>query len=285
LLPKYAQRRVWGICKLIEETQDIMEYVPLSKTIIKDCTLMELQKGERRLQNFLAKQPFLSRDLLSCYNVLRFRDLGLIDVGNFRSLLVGLTVLDKIKGIKFKIKIGKQLSKRELDPHSSQWESAKVCCGQESTDRRYHVEIARKVVQRYNDGERETLFNTKDEVYERLLEYVIDGKPWSISNPEIDVFFAIFHPERLDDIIKNNPTWKHHESDRSKSILEGLYELLSSRPISSDDHRIVIGIALLAYLFGENLDRTLFVNYDCVSKSFPLFFDMLENLSLQQFKA
>lgn len=257
----------------------IQDYIPLSKTIIKDCVLLELQSKETQLQEFLSKQSDLSDDLKACYDVLRLRKFDSVCVGNFRSLYIGLKVLNQTQGFNFKIMVGNELARRELDPNSSQWESAKVCCNQKSNDERYHVEIARNVVRRYYDGERETLFETKDEVYVRLMDFVLKGTPWRIvSNAESDVFFAIFFPSRIDKIIKRNTTWKHHESDRSKSIHKALEQFLTGELVTSNDHRIVIGIALLAYLLDEKVQ---FLNYVATWKSFPRFFDMLDLIKYQ----
>ena len=254
-------------------TPEISEFLPLSKTIIKDCTLLELQSGETKLQEFLSKQSNLSDDVKACYNVLKQRKWKTAYVENFRSLNIGLLVLEVTKGMKFEIIKGSELARRELDLQSSQWNSAKVCCGLDVEDNRYHVEIARNVVKRYNAGERESLFNSKDEVYIDLMNYVLNGKSWVVNNPEIAVFFAIFHPERLTQMIKDFPTWKHHETDRSKSILKALEQFQTKQLVTSNDHRIVIGIALLAYLLNQNV---LFLNYMATWKSFPKFFDMLE---------
>lgn len=255
-------------------TLKLQDFIPLSKTIIKDCTLLELQSGEDKLQNFLLHQNDLSEDVLACLEVLTIgRKLGVAKVRNFRSLLIGLKMLEIQKGIKFDIVMGNQLSERELDPQSSQWESAKVCCGLQTFDSRYHVEIAKTVVMKYNQGYREELFDTKDEVYLELLEYVKTGMKMRINNPEIAVFYAIFHPEELPKMVRYFPTWKHHESDRSKSILEALEQFLTGKLVKSNDHRIVIGIALLAYILDENVT---FLHYSCTWKSFPKFFDMLE---------
>lgn len=71
-------------------------------------------------------------------------------------------------------------------------------------------------------------------------------------------------------------TLRYKESDRIEEMQRALANL--QQPITSDDHRIVMALAMLRFANLPNADRLTFQNPDCVAKSYPTFWKQIQKL-------
>ena len=221
----------------------------------------------------------LNEDCKAVYLALVNRYSDEIPVGNYGGLYVGLIELYNDLGIKKTLLVDEQLQKRELwndDPNSSKKWSARVLLGDPHASFKltnYFVALADDVRKAWGDKTKILkMMKRPDENIKSVMNYYWNGKDFAPSNSEIAVSKAILDEKTTSKLILENPQWKRHESDRSKTIHQALKQYHNKNTITTDDPRVVMSIVLKGKL--EDQQVTL-RNYSCVNKIFPRFWECL----------
>lgn len=255
-----------------------LELLPLDKKILKACAILEIKHQTSFVQKFLMDRFFsLNEDCKAIYLALVNRYSDQIPVGNYGGLYVGLIELYNYLGIKKTLLVDEQLEKRELwndDSHSSKKWSARVLLGDPNTSFKlpnYFVALADDVRKAWSDKTKILkMMNKPDENIKVVMKYYWDGKDFEPNNSEVAVSKAILDEKTTSKLILENPQWKRHESDRSKTIHQALKQYHNKKTITTDDPRVVMSIVLKGKL--ENQDVKL-THYSCVNKIFPKFWE------------
>ena len=258
-----------------------------NKSIIVKATLLEFIANSYVIEPFLRSRFFdLPQDAQACYLALCNREKVSLPVGNCRSLLIGLKYLiqeDKIPV--YNLVMGEQLKKRKLDKNSSQWSSIKVLCGEKVRDNRYHVNLARRVKDVWDNGDLDKLLMEDDHTLKNQIKYALDlnfriknlrlFEYDNLKNPEDAPFAVVFDQITIKQALKKFPTLRHHESNRVKELRKSIYQYENEELVTTDDHRIVMAIALYEKFKRSGKPNHLFAHPECVAKSCPKFWGIL----------
>lgn len=260
-----------------------MARLPLDKSWIKCCTMLDIIKNETHTYDFLKNYPQdeLSDDVKACYDVLLSSDYNYFNVRNFRSLAVCLYYYLLGKGVSEPLDhlmMGEQLSKRKLlDENSSQLLSAKILLGQvniyelEYDKLPFHSKFARNAVERYPK-----FIEYPDYTIKKQFDFYIKklcGKNafLKVESAE-DVPLAVaFDQMTIDDAKIKFPQMANHETNRFKEMKTINYEVCASK-----DHRIIMAHAMKRMYDRKSLH---IMNEECVGKSFPKFFNYLYEIT------
>ena len=174
----------------------------------------------------------------------------------------------------------------ELDNNTPQWASAAILTssinqGEEIPDD-YFLNLSKEALEHYNKSKEleivcelrydETILNQAEAFMQLLAEGKTDFKPIQ----QDDYCFArAFNLITKEDGEKRWPELKGHESNRLEEMEKQIENLNHEREIDSKDHRVVQAIAMLSLLEGK---ETNFSHPECVSKSWPEFWEFLKEI-------
>lgn len=253
-------------------------YYPLDKKILKACAILELKNNTEFVQKFLLDKFFdLNDDSKSIYLALINRHNQVIPVGNYGGLLTALKVYYDLSGINKLFLVEKQLSSRKLiDQHSSKVGIAMFLLGYDVTHYNiplYYKNIVKRVLDSWNDPKKIIeCMETPDNNIVRVMEYCFKGIYYETNNSEIDVYTAILDESQTDKLIQKNKSWLNHETDRTKTIKLSLNQYHNKNTITTDDPRVIMGIALKAKI----ADREVHFKFpSAISKIYPRFWDVM----------
>lgn len=257
-----------------------LKLLPLDKKILKACAILEIKHQTTFVQEFLMDKFFdLNDDCKAIYLALVNRYSDNIPVGNYGGLYVGLSELYNHLGIDKSLLVGDQLLKRELwndDPNSSKKWSVRVLLGDPNASFKltnYFVSLADGVRRAWGDKTKIIkMMKRPDENIQTIMNFYWNGKDFEPNNSEVAVSKAILDEKSTSKLILENPQWKRHESDRSKTIHEALKQYHNNKRITTDDPRVVMSIVLKGKM--ENHEVKLH-HYSCISKIFPNFWECI----------
>lgn len=258
-----------------------LQLIPPDKKIHKFSAILEIVHQTKKVQKTLIDNwDKLNDDSKWVYISLVNRYNDEIPVGNYGGLYEGLDYLyhQYLKTPK-KFNIGQQLINRErANNSSSKVKSTMTVLFQHHNDfDNYFVSLADNVRKAWNKGKVTPKYlMTPDENICKVMRFVLDGRDFHADNSELAVSKAILDERQTSRIILENPQFKNHEEDRTKTILQTLKEYHNNKPISTTDHRQAWSIICKGYL--EDKKVTL-QNPLCITKSFPNFFRIIPTLA------
>jgi hypothetical protein len=117
----------------------------------------------------------------------------------------------------------------------------------------------------------EILFKQAKAFFEILKTGITDFIPL---NPDDYCFARAFNLITKEEGKKRFPAIQGHESNRLEEMEKCLKQFNNGELIETNDHRVVQAIAMLGVVENKKVN---FSNKDCVSKSWPKFWDFLED--------
>ena len=169
----------------------------------------------------------------------------------------------------------------ELDNNTPQWASASILTGsKENIPDDYFLNLSKEAVAHYYKMKiegglcelryDETILGQAEAFIGLLKTGQTDFKPKQQDEYCFARAFALISKEEGE---KRWPELKGHESNRLEEMEKQMGNLYGGKEIDSKDHRVVHSIAMLALLKDK---KATFSFPDCVSKSWPQFWDFLE---------
>lgn len=239
---------------------------------------MEIINQDNKVQNFLLNNfETLNDDCKAIYLALVNRYNHSIPVLNYSGLY---EALDYLYHFYFKIDkqfiLGSQLSSRNrADTSSSKIKSVKALLTNNELDTtNYFVKMAYQIRGDWNHGlVNNTYMSKKDDNLVQIMNHFWHNEDIERPNSETDVYEAIINQTKTNMLIKRNPSWVNHETNRALTIPQTLKQYNEYKPITTDDPRIVISIVLKSKLDGE--EQVKIQHPSCVSKIFPKFWEYI----------
>jgi len=169
----------------------------------------------------------------------------------------------------------------ELDNNTPQWASASVLTGsKDKVPDNFFLNLSKEAINYYNQVRKNGGFCELryDETLllqaEAFLDLLTNGKTDFKPKQQDDYCFArAFKLINKEEGEKRWTELRGHESDRLEEMELMIERLENGEDISSKDHRVVQAIAMLALLKNK---KAKFSFTDCVSKSWPQFWEFLE---------
>lgn len=164
----------------------------------------------------------------------------------------------------------------ELDNNTPQWASAAILTGNiEPTPDDYFLNLSKEALENYNKRKCElrlddTISNQANAFIEILKKNKTNFKPRQQDDYCFSRAFNIINKEEGE---KRWPELKGHESNRLEEMEIQLNNLKNNKPITSNDHRVVQAISMLALKLKKEIK---ILNPKSVSKSWPQFWKFLE---------
>jgi len=262
--------------------------------------VLDLTNGYSDIKTFLEKQEDLGDDLLALKRVAEnWMSNSPLDVGESG------TIYRFVKFHDWKNKITRTIIKRgtlesrsicdnpriinytlqkllELDNKTTQWATMAYLLG----DRRkvsnppvklgvtYEAvkdwETARKDKNCWQSRDDKTLENQARAFVNLMKTGIISFKPEQAEDYCFARVFGLMTSEKIEEIF---PSLRGHETDRIEEMETAIQEADKKGYVSSRDHRIVQAIAMRMSYMG---DKVAFENPNCVSKSWPKFWDFMD---------
>ncbi len=169
----------------------------------------------------------------------------------------------------------------KLDNNTPQWASAAILTGnKEEVPDDFFLNLSKEALDHYNKVKSEkglcelrydeTLLLQAEAFIDLLEKGHTDFRP----RQQDDYCFArAFNLINRDEAERSWPELKGHESNRLEEMEKQMERLVKGKEIDSKDHRVVQSIALLALL---KYEKARFSFPDCISKSWPQFWDFLK---------
>ena len=272
---------------------DVMQFLPLDKSWLMRLGLLDVLHDSSQTITFLAKQPAISADLVALSRASgAWRTGAAVDVGESGTLYRFLQFADwKERGNRTFIKHGTLKDRKivddpsivrwslgellKLDNGTSQWASAAVLCGNNEpkpSPLPYKLALTYEALEHWKDTQ-EHGTSWKERRDETILNQTAAYVHWR------ETGVMKFAPEQAEDYCFARafdlmtpaegearwPSLRQHESDR----IEAMEIALNQDVVDSKDHRVVQAVAM------RRGTDTTFAYPDVVSKSWPLFWDMM----------
>lgn len=253
-----------------------LDKIPLDKKKLRFCSHLEVINQTSRIERFLMDNWHMLNDdgkfiYISLVNRYNYR----IPVGDYGGLYEGLKYLyGSHLGIEKQFILGRQLQGRpEIDGTSSKLQSTKVLLGDAHTGfENYFVDLADEVRVAWNKNKITLKYlRTPDANILTVMKFVLDGKDFSATNSELAVSKAILDEKSTNKIILENPQFKAHEEDRTKTILRTLKEYHDNKVITTTDHRQAWSVVCKGYLEDRKVELK---HPQVITKSFPNFWEI-----------
>jgi hypothetical protein len=298
-----------------EQVKDeINDFIPWDKSWIIRMGILDLSKGYSDIINFLETQQDLGKDLEALLRVARaWNQAGPIDVGESGTIYRFVRFYLWQDQIDRQIITSGTLTKRAeqeicCDPDLVNWAPEKLGTLDHGTSQwqtmAYLLRDARKVV-----NPKYKLKLTYDAV-DHWQNQRAQGKIWQ-PRKDLTLFNQAFYflnilnridsswqPEQAEDYCfarafdivdenaLNDRRWKDmfesvegHETPRVEEMTKALYQFQQGNKIDSRDHRVVQSMAMLEKSRNPGAHskfiRETFINPDCVSKSWPRFWEFI----------
>lgn len=255
-----------------------LKLIPKSKVILSACAIKEVKHQTEFVEEFLRDNlEYLSDDLMAIYLFLVNRYKKKIPVLNYGGMATKADVLFRDElGIEKELIMGTQLQGRKLrDNNSSKVNSAKAVLFHSDVKmlNNYYVGLSDDVRKAWNNKTKlRKMMNRPDDTILRMMNYYFDGTKYSVNNSEIAVFDAIINQQNLMRHIKEYPSWKNHETDRTKTIHKTLKEYYNDQVITTVDPREIICIVIK----GKLEKKDVRIKYPHLpSKIFPKFWELI----------
>lgn len=175
---------------------------------------------------------------------------------------------------------GTLIDRDPADELSSKWASIAILLGERRPATDPHIALTYRAREEWEQSyERGEMWPArKDENITEMMESWINGTPLRLNNSEKGCHAVAHGLMTPSEMLAKWPKSVNHESNRPKTMRTALQRAKLRKvfwwiKIKSDDHRVVMAMAM------RNVPRERFSNPDCVSKSFPRFWDLLEALS------
>jgi len=170
----------------------------------------------------------------------------------------------------------------KLDHQTSQWASAAILCGCEDdlSVKNFFLDLTREALEHYNSkkGTKEFCELRYDQTLSSQAETFLNllkGKEsnFKIVQPDDYCFARALGLTNKEEGGFKWPELKGHESNRLEEMEIMLDKFEKGEEIDSKDHRVVQAIAMLSILKSK---KAKFSHPECVSKSWPQFWNFLE---------
>jgi len=285
----------------MKEELSIKKYIPLDKYWMIRMGVLDILNGKDDIKNILRKEKDINGDVQALFNVANdWQTKNEINVGEsgtlFRYLQFAIWKLNLNKklfksGTLLKRKIcdnpeiiGWPIAKLlGLDNGTSQWASAAILLGNKEVLKNppYFLKITQEGLKHWKKRrEKELIYDIKyDEILlkqaKTFLEILETRKTkFTPSNPDDYCFARAFSLITKEEGKKKFPAIQGHESNRLEEMEKCLQQFDNGEIVETNDHRVVQSIAMLGIAKNK---KVKFSNKDCVSKSWPRFWDFIEN--------
>ena len=298
------------------KAKTLEDYIPLDKSWIIRMGVLDLLHNHKDIITFLDKQPNLNSDLQSLYNSINdWRTNKPIRVGESGTLYRFLQFASWKYNLNKKFIKEGTLATRDmcndpniityslekllkLDNETSQWGSAMALS---ECDWSYIT----KLEQKYKIKGKDIPFKLND-TRESIKHWTIKRAQGEVWQPRLDetilnqakAYIELLQGKRPDFISKQAEDYcfakvfkykteefeslKGHESNRIKAMQDVLGVDYTKDKIYSDDHRVVQSMAMLIQASNPHWSteqvKCIFSNPDCVSKSWPLFWNFMNSI-------
>jgi hypothetical protein len=281
--------------------EEILKYIPLDKSWIIRMGFLDIINSYTDIIGFLDSQRDLGDDLLALKRLVNsWHSDAAINVGESGTIFRFLQFyLWKNKIDREIIKQG-TLKEREmcdnpeiagwplkklltLDNGTSQWASASVLAGNSERIENppFKLKLTFDAVEHWNLQIKlgKCWLPRYDETIKAqakaFLSFLKTGKmDFKAKQPEDYCFARIFEIISPQEGECSFPSLKSHESNRIQEVEKALKQLDDNQQVSSKDHRIVQAIVMRQIAQGMSIKVE---NPDCVSKSWPLFWDFMND--------
>lgn len=271
-----------------------MNLIPLDKSWTIRMGVLDILHGRNQIIKFLESQNKLSDDLQALLRAAKQWHTKKVDVGESGTLyrFLQFAAWELNKPVEF-VKKGTLSTRQichdpsivnlpvhkllELDNGTSQWASAKVLMG--STEQAETVPYKLKITYEAREHWHQRVKEGKD--WEARQDKTIEaqaraflGEDFVPGHSEDYCFARAFGLITCEEGERRWPSLRGHETDRIQEMERCLKEYAGGQKIQTNDHRVVQAIAMKAATEGKKAE---FSNPECVSKSWPEFWDFLIN--------
>jgi len=260
---------------------EIRHRIPWDKSLIIRFAFLDLIHGipERSIKWLEAHYDELGDDLRALLRTLKQYLAGEdLDVGESDTLRVfWLKYLEHVGESREIIVRGTLKLRDPADRKSSKWASIAVLLGKPARSSDPHVALTYRALEEWQQAtDRGEMWPaTKDENISQMMDSWLNGTELVLDNSEKGCHAVAHGMITPREMRRRWPKSANHESNRPKAMRSALRQKRLRRifrwiKIKSDDHRVVMAMATLG------LPREAFSNPDCVAKSFPYFWNLIE---------
>ena len=277
----------------------LKKYIPLDKYWLMRMGFLDILNGKDDIKKILGKEKNLGGDLKALLNVANSWQIkDEIEVGESGTLFRYLQFAIWKQNLHKKLIRKGTLLKREicnnpkiiswpladllkLDNRTSQWASAAILLGNEEVLKNppYFLQVTYEALKHWKKRrEKGLVYDIKhDEILlrqgEAFIEILEMGETSFVpSNPDDYCFARAFGLITKKKGVEKFPALKGHESNRLKEMEKCLGQFNREKLIETNDHRVVQAMAMLGILKNKKAE---FSNKNCVSKSWPQFWNFL----------
>ena len=274
--------------------------IPLDKSWMIRMGVLDIIHGHHDIEKFLENDTYIGDDLKALHRAaINWRLVSPIDVGESGTLLRMLrfaswklklkkefvlrgTLKDRKITNNPKIIHLKQPELLKLDNGTSQWATAAVLLGDKERlqNAPFKLQLTYEAVEhwlqfrkqhnRWQPRYDETILKQALTYFKILAEDVRDFIP---EQAEDYCFARVFGFIDADEGERRWPSLRGHESDRIDEMEKMIVAVKNHQPITSKDHRVVQALAMWAKV---KKIKVVFQNKECVAKSWPQFWPMIE---------
>lgn len=279
---------------------ELKNFLPLDKSWIIRMGILDLINDKSDIRTFLDKQEDLGEDLLALKRIVyNWENDERLDVGESGTLYRLLRFVLWKKGIDRPIikrgtLLGRQICNNPeiinwpisklltLDNNTSQWASAAVLMGNQDKIEKipHHLNVTYEAVKHWNQQRQRNqcwfpIFdNTIKKQAEAFTMFLRTGYlEFTPKQPEDYCFARAFGLITKGEGEKRWPSLRGHESDRIKEMEIALEQAKNKLPIEVNDHRVIQAVVMLQLANSKDFE---IVNKDCVKKSWPKFWEMVQ---------
>jgi hypothetical protein len=262
--------------------EDVNHFLPWDKSQIIRFVFLDLIAGipERSIAWLKSHYDELGDDLRALLQTLEEYLAGQdLNVGESDTLRVfWIKFLEHTSDSRHIITSGSLADRDPAAPHSSKWASIAVLLGESTqiSPAPPHLQLTYQTKWEWEQatGRGEMWTPRKDKVITECINaYLVwletNVMPLELDNPEKMCQAMAFGLVTPDEALTLWPSIKDHESNRPEAMRAALDDPFW---VESNDHRVVMAMAM------HFVPYEAFSNPDCVSKSFPRFWDMMATL-------